>query len=173
MACAALVGLLAYGMTANATGDSIDQALAEGKRPSAPEQTLPELGAAGEAKSLSDYRGQVVVVNVWATWCKPCVDELPLLERAHERMQKSNGLVLGINREDFTEKALTMNKELGLTFPSLRDRDGQFTQEHLQVARVPETFVLDRKGRIAAHRAGQIDQKWLDETLPPLLAEKA
>jgi cytochrome c biogenesis protein CcmG/thiol:disulfide interchange protein DsbE len=170
-AAAALVGLLAYGVASNRTDTSIDDAVQRGERIEAPRADLPRLGADGEA-SLSDYRGQVVVLNFWASWCKPCVAELPLLQQTQERIAPRRATVLGVNYKDFPEDALGFVRRFDLTFPSLRDRDGEYAEDYGSRA-FPETFVIDRRGRIAARRRGPVDQAWLDETLPPLLAEGA
>ena len=166
---AAVVGLLAYGVASQGTDTSIDEAISNGERIPAPERALARLGAPGQA-SLSDYRGKVVVMNFWASWCDPCVDELPLLERTHKRIARQNGLVLGVNYKDLSQKALGFKEKFGLTFPVLRDPDGRYAEDYSSRA-FPETFVIDRKGRVAAKRRGPVDQAWLDETLPPLLAE--
>jgi cytochrome c biogenesis protein CcmG/thiol:disulfide interchange protein DsbE len=172
VACAALVGLLAYGLTAQGDDTSIDEALLRGERPTAPVAALPVLGDAGRSASVADYRGKVVVLNVWASWCDPCVEELPLLQRTQERLSRQGATLLGVNTKDFTDKALGMVERFELSFPSLRDRDGAFVREYGTTA-YPETFVIDRRGRVAAKRRGPVDQAWLDRTLPPLLAEKA
>jgi cytochrome c biogenesis protein CcmG/thiol:disulfide interchange protein DsbE len=166
---AALVGLLAYGVAGKRTDTSIDQAVANGKRIAAPQRTLARLGGPGQG-SLADYRGKVVVMNFWASWCPPCVAELPLLERTQKRIQGQNGLVLGVNYKDLTKKALGFVGRFGLTYPMLRDPEGEFADDYASRA-FPETFVIDRKGRVAAKRRGPVDQAWLDKTLPPLLAE--
>lgn len=171
--CAALVGLLTYGLASTGSNGSLDQQLADGKRPAAPQRKLAKLGSPGQTASLADYRGKVVVLNVWASWCKPCVTELPLLDRTHRRLRRDDALVLGVNREDITEKALGTVRKLGVSFASVRDPDGEFTGQELFVSQVPETFVIDRQGRIAAHSVGQVSQQWLDTTLLPLLAENA
>ncbi len=170
--CAALVGLLAYGLSARSDDTSLDEALMRGERPTAPDRRLPVLGAADSKRSLADYRGKVVVLNVWASWCKPCKDELPLLEKTQKQLTRSGATLVGVNAKDFTEKALATVRRYDLSFPSLRDRDGSFVREYGSVA-YPETFVIDRQGRIRAMRRGPVDQAWLDETLPPILAERA
>jgi cytochrome c biogenesis protein CcmG/thiol:disulfide interchange protein DsbE len=171
LTAALLVGLLAYGVASKRTDTSIDDATNAGKRIDAPTARLPVLGQGGEA-SLADYKGKVVVLNFWASWCKPCTEELPLLEKTHKAISARNALVLGANYQDVSTSALGFVRRFKLTYPSLRDRDGEFADRYGSRA-FPETFVVDRRGRIAATRRGPVDQGWLDETLAPLLEEKA
>jgi cytochrome c biogenesis protein CcmG/thiol:disulfide interchange protein DsbE len=171
LTAALLVGLLAYGVASRGADTSIDEAILAGERIEAPATPLPRLGGDGEA-SLADYRGKVVVLNFWASWCRPCVDELPLLERTHKAISRRNALVLGANYQDVSTSALGFVRRFKLTFPSLRDRDGEFADRYGSRA-FPETFVIDRQGRIAAQRRGPVDQRWLDRTLKPLLGERA
>ena len=172
--CAALVGLLAYGLASRGADTSIDQALLNGERPKseALEQELPILGDESRSGSPADYDGKVVLVNIWASWCDPCKDELPLLQRTHEQIVPEGGLVLGVDSRDLSEKALATVSRYDLTFPNLRDRDAVLARK-LGAFGYPETFVLDRQGRVAAMRRGPVTQEWLDRTLPPLLAETA
>ena len=171
LAAALLVGLLAYGVASRRADTSIDDAISKGKRVAAPTARLPVLGAGGE-RSLADYKGKVVVLNFWASWCRPCTEELPLLERTHRAISGRNALVLGANYQDVSTSALDFVRRFKLTYPSLRDRDGEFADRYGSRA-FPETFVVDRRGRIAAQRRGPVDQKWLDRTVGPLLGEKA
>jgi cytochrome c biogenesis protein CcmG/thiol:disulfide interchange protein DsbE len=168
---AALVGLLAYGIAAKGTDTTLDSALAKGQRPQAPTMELPRLGAPGRG-SLADYRGKVVVLNIWASWCDPCRQELPLLQRTQEKIAAEGGVVLGVDTQDATSDALAFLRAHKATFPSLRDRDRSYGHE-LGVTGYPETLVIDRRGRVAAIRRFPVDQKWLDRELPPLLAEKS
>lgn len=168
-AAAALVALLAYGVVSQRTDTSIDDAVAKGERIPAPRASLPLLGGRGE-RSLADYRGKVVVLNFWASWCPPCVKELPLLERTQRRIEGRGATVLGVNYKDLPEDALNFVRRFHLSYPSLRDRDGEYAQRYATVG-FPETFVIDRRGRIAANRRGPVDRRWLARTLPPLLAE--
>jgi cytochrome c biogenesis protein CcmG, thiol:disulfide interchange protein DsbE len=109
---------------------------------------------------------------VWASWCPPCRDEVPLLQRTQERIAARGGTVLGIDTQDQSSDALAFLKQHKATFPSLRDRDRSYGHE-LGVTGYPETFVIDRRGRVAAVRRFPVDQRWLDQQLPRLLAEKA
>jgi cytochrome c biogenesis protein CcmG, thiol:disulfide interchange protein DsbE len=169
---ALLVGLLAYGLTTTGSDTTLDDAMARGERVEPPvRDALPALGS-DETRTLADYKGKVVLVNVWASWCPPCVDELPLIERTHEMLRKRGGTVLGINVKENSKAALDAVERFGLTFPNLRDRDGSFVREWGQSG-YPENFVLDRQGRVAAVRRFPVTQEWLDKTLPPLLDEPA
>jgi cytochrome c biogenesis protein CcmG/thiol:disulfide interchange protein DsbE len=171
VAATALVALLSYGVVSTGPDTSIDDSLAVGDRVEAPVRDLRELGGEGTG-SLADHRGKVVVLNVWASWCPPCRSEMPLLERTHKRIVAQDGLVLGIDSQDASEDAMRFLREKKITFPSLRDRDGEYAGD-LGVNALPETFLIDREGRIAALRRGPVDQAWLDEHLTPLLEERA
>ena len=171
LTAALLVGLLAYGVASKRTDTSIDDATAAGQRIDAPTARLPVLGREEES-SLADYKGKVVVLNFWASWCKPCTEELPLLERTHKSIAGRDALVLGANYQDVSTSALGFVRRFKLTYPSLRDKDGEFADRYGSRA-FPETFVVDRRGRIAATRRGPVDQQWLDRTLQPLLGEAA
>jgi cytochrome c biogenesis protein CcmG/thiol:disulfide interchange protein DsbE len=171
VAAAALVGLLAYGVVAKRTDTTLDEAVAKGQRPTAPLAALPWLQKGGSG-SLADYKGKVVVLNVWASWCVPCREEVPLLQKTHENISKHGGVVLGVDTQDATTSALDFLKQRAATFPSLRDKDRSYVHE-LGVTGYPETFLIDRDGRIAALQRFPVTQKWLDQHLPTLLAEKS
>lgn len=164
-----LIALLAYGVASEDPDRSIEDALKRGERTEAPHISLPPLEG-GEEKSLDDWRGQVVVLNYWASWCDPCRKESPLLQRWHERMSKRNGTVLGIDVLDVTEDAQDFIDEYGLTYPQLRDKDGS-SQEEFGIVAYPETFVIDREGRIVDSVRGPVDEQFLRETVDPLLRE--
>jgi cytochrome c biogenesis protein CcmG/thiol:disulfide interchange protein DsbE len=171
LAAAALVALLTYGVASVGPDTSLDQALQDGERVEAPVKDLPRLGSGGTG-SLAEYAGKVVVLNVWASWCPPCKSEMPLLQRTHEQIASRGGVVLGIDTQEPPEKALAFLREKGITFPSLRDRDREYGRD-FGVSAYPETFLIDRRGRIAALQRGPIDQAWLDEHLEPLLKERS
>jgi cytochrome c biogenesis protein CcmG/thiol:disulfide interchange protein DsbE len=164
---AALVALLAYGLVQNEPDRGVDEALQRGERDQAPELELPRLEGGGSA-SLADYRGRVVVLNFWASWCKPCREESPLLERWHRRMSGRGGLVLGVDMLDITSRAEEFIDEYGLTYPMLKDKDGNGL-ETFGVVQYPETFVIDRQGRIAALKRGPVDEDFMRTSVEPLL----
>jgi cytochrome c biogenesis protein CcmG/thiol:disulfide interchange protein DsbE len=168
LAAAALIGLLAYGLVSQGTDDSIDQAIRDGRPVAAPVAALPRLGADGTA-SLADFRGRPVVLNMWASWCAPCLKEMPLLEKVHRRMTAAGGTVLGVNVQDDRVKALGFLRENGITFPSLRDRDRTYVRS-FGVNAYPETFLIDREGRVVSVFRGAVTQEWLDRELPKVLS---
>src|SRR3712207_4685447 len=98
---------------------SIDEAVAHGERRDAPAFELEKLFGGGE-QSLTDYKGKVVVLNVWASWCEPCRDESPLLQRWHERISKDGGAVVGVDVQDASDDARKFVREYKLSYPMLR-----------------------------------------------------
>ena len=164
VAAAALVGLLAYGLASKGQDTTLEAAIASGEPELAPVAELPRLGSDASA-SLADHRGEVVVLNFWASWCEPCRKEMPLLQRTHEQLQRDEaGLVLGIDSRDNTEDAQAFLEEYDIDFPSLRDVDGSYSRRFGGTG-YPETFVIDPEGRIVAVRRFEVDQEWLDEAL--------
>ena len=129
-------------------------------------------GLDGGTVRLSDYRGKPVVLNFWASWCTPCRQEVPLLQKTHEQIAGRGGVVLGVDTQDVTSDALSFLKERKATFPSLRDRDRSYVHE-FGVTGYPETFLIDRQGRVAALRRFPVTRQWLDQHLTPLLAESS
>jgi cytochrome c biogenesis protein CcmG, thiol:disulfide interchange protein DsbE len=164
----ALVGLLAYGLVQNEPDRGIEEALARGERVEAPAFTAQRLDGRGTG-SLSDYRGKVVVLNFWASWCEPCREESPLLDRWQEKVASGGrGTILGVDVLDVTEDAREFVREYGLDYPMLRDGKGEILGEYGVIA-YPETFVIDRRGRIAATRRGPVDERFMREKVAPLL----
>jgi cytochrome c biogenesis protein CcmG, thiol:disulfide interchange protein DsbE len=163
----ALVALLAYGLTQNEPDRGVEEALERGERERAPALELPKLDGNGSG-SLADHRGEVVVLNFWASWCEPCREESPLLERWHGRMTKRGGTVLGVDVLDVTRDAQDFIEEFELTYPMLKDKDGD-ALESFGVVAYPETFVIDREGRIAAVRRGPVDEAFMEAEVAPLL----
>jgi cytochrome c biogenesis protein CcmG/thiol:disulfide interchange protein DsbE len=167
----ALIALLVYGVGAGRTGHTLDDAIAHGQRPAAPAVTLPRLGD-GAPAALADYRGKVVVLNYWASWCTPCRAEAPLLERWQHRVASHRATVLGIDSLDVTADASAFLRKYRITYPVLRDRDGE-TQRRFGVTGYPETLIVDRQGRVAALRRGPVDDDFLRVAVLPLLKGSA
>ena len=168
---AAVLAVLVYGVASSGHSETIDDALADGRRVPAPALTLPRLASEASA-SLRDYRGRVVVLNFWASWCAPCRDESPLLQRWHERIRSRGGTVVGVNVLDVRSDASAFVEEHGLTYPMLRDGSSD-SGEAFGVVGYPETFVIDRRGRIAAVTRGPVDESDLRRQVLPLLETKS
>jgi cytochrome c biogenesis protein CcmG, thiol:disulfide interchange protein DsbE len=171
-AVVALLALLAYGIAQNGTGQSIDSQLAAGKRPAAPDVALRPLTGGDTPVPLDSYKGQVVVLNYWASWCPPCKGEAPILARWQERLTPENGTIVGVDVLDVSDDARKFIEEHDLRFPQLRDGDGS-TLKRFEIAGYPETIVLDRRGRIAATSRGAVDDRFFEQKVQPLLKEKA
>jgi cytochrome c biogenesis protein CcmG, thiol:disulfide interchange protein DsbE len=167
----ALLALLAYGLSESEPDRRVEESLRSGERNPAPALELPRLSGVG-AETLEDYRGNVVVLNFWASWCEPCRTESPLLQRWHKRMEKRQGTVLGVDVQDVTDDAREFIGRYRLTYPMLRDGEG-LTRETFAIVGFPETFVLDRRGRITAVRRGPVDERFMRERVLPLLRERA
>jgi peroxiredoxin len=114
----------------------------------------------GNAVRMSNFRGKVVFVNVWTTWCEPCRAEMPAMEVLYRRMPDDGFVMLAVSADaDGREVVEPFVRELGLTFPVLLDPDGQVPGRY-GVTGYPETFIVDRNGRVVAHEIGP--REWSD-----------
>jgi len=170
-ATVALVALLAYGVAQNEPNRSIDQAVANGERPRAPALELPRLNGPGRL-SLAALRGKVVVLNFWASWCVPCRQESPLLERWQHRIAPSDATILGVDVLDLAPDARAFARRYKLSYPIVRDGPGHRLAA-FGVLGYPETLLIDRRGRVAATQRGPVTERYLEQTLVPLLKERA
>ena len=166
-----LIGLLVYGLAARADNHSLDDAVASGRLPVAPgsNQQLPTLGATTQ-RTLASYSGHVVVLNFWASWCDPCRAEAPLLQRAQASLAQHGATVLGVTFRDTTSDSEGFVRQYHLAYPSVRDVNGTLAASYATKA-LPETFVLDRRGRVVDLRRGEIDQAFLNRAIA--LAERS
>lgn len=121
----------------------------------APDFELSDLN--GRTHRLSEYRGQVVFLNLWATWCPPCREEIPSMDRLYRRFS-SQGLVMLAVSEDTSppETIAAFAREIGATFPILHDSQGRLPTVY-GVTGYPETFIIDRAGNIIQHIVGPED----------------
>ncbi len=101
--------------------------------------------ASGENLRLSEFRGDVVMINFWATWCGPCRQEMPLLDEMYTRYQRVGFSLLGVNIDDDSRKALNMISELGVSFPVLFDVSKEVSKLY-KVNAMPVTILVDRDG---------------------------
>ena len=111
----------------------------------APDFTLESL--AGEHVRLEELRGQVVLINFWASWCGPCRQEMPVLDRLHQRYQSTGFTVLGVNVEGEAAPAKSIVDKTAVTFPVLIDA-GQSVSKLYDLKAMPSTVVVDRDGKV-------------------------
>lgn len=132
----------------------------------APDFQLPSL--AGEPVALSDYQGQVVLVNLWATWCPPCKAEMPAINEFYETHQNEDFVVLAVNSQ---EDAATVQRFIDVqkfTFPVLLDTQADVMNQY-KVRGLPTSFVIDRDGIIRYVHTGAITRQQLEDVIGPLL----
>jgi cytochrome c biogenesis protein CcmG/thiol:disulfide interchange protein DsbE len=126
----------------------------------------------GDQLSLQALRGQVVVVNFWASWCFPaCYEEAPALARAWEAYKDRGVLMIGINIQDKEEPAKKFLARFGHAFPNAPDPAGRVSVDY-GVYGVPETFFIDRAGRVRAKHVGAVTDAIVKRHVEGLLAEK-
>ena len=110
----------------------------------------------GKPAHLSDLRGKVVVLNFWATWCPPCVDETPSLNQLQAKIAAQGGVVLGVSVDDDAQAYQSFLKDNGVSFPTFRD-DSKTIAANYGTSRFPETYLIDRQGRIERKIIGSQD----------------
>lgn len=128
-----------------------------GQRPLAPDFTATSL--TGEPIKLASYRGKVVVLNFWGSWCPPCRDEAPTLEVLAQQYRSAGVSFLGDDVADTPANALAFTRAVGITYPSVNDPGYTVVQDFSQVAPVadtPTTVVIDRAGRIVGMVLGKV-----------------
>jgi cytochrome c biogenesis protein CcmG/thiol:disulfide interchange protein DsbE len=138
-------------------GGSLSKEANRGNRPVAPDFTLERLDRDGDLQ-LSSLRGKAVVLNVWASWCGPCKEEAPFLEEVWRANRERDLVVLGLDAKDFRADARRFADRFGLTFPLVYDGPGDALDGY-GVTGFPETFVIDREGRVVRAFAGAVSGK--------------
>jgi len=111
----------------------------------APDFSLPD--TSGEIRSLSDFRGKVVLLNFWASWCAPCVVEMPALERLYNQLKDRGFVVVAVAIDDDENAIREFQKDYDLTFPILLDNTSR-TKNRYKIVGYPETYILDTDGRM-------------------------
>jgi cytochrome c biogenesis protein CcmG, thiol:disulfide interchange protein DsbE len=162
---AALVALLVYGVVARHDDTTLDSAVKKGQLPAAPGASvaLPTLDGSSR-QTLAAWRGKVVVLNFWASWCGPCESEAPVLERAQKQLSPTGGTVLGVTYKDDADASRDFVKKFKLTYPSLRDDRLDLAPKY-GTTKLPETFVLDKAGHVVAMSRGEVSQDFLSRAI--------
>ncbi len=156
----AVVGLLVFGLVSKGSsrleiGDAV------------PTAAIPRLEGEG-SESLADYRGRWVLVNFWASWCLPCRAESPELEEFQRRHGGPRFTVLGIDTQDLSDDARAFVEKYGLSYPQLRDGNGDIADEYGTTG-VPETFLVDPAGKLRVRAVGLVSEEYLRNEVEPLL----
>ncbi len=119
--------------------------LAAGSGKPAPQFDLPS--REGKEVNLAQYKGQVVMLNFWASWCGPCRQEMPLLESIYKKYNKLGFVLLGVNVEPDSNAAINWLKQTPVSFPVLYDKDSKVSSLY-DVEGMPSTVMIDRKGNV-------------------------
>jgi cytochrome c biogenesis protein CcmG/thiol:disulfide interchange protein DsbE len=158
LAAIAFIALLAFGLIAKQGAN-----IAVGEP--APDAPMPQLDGDGTT-SIADFRGRWVLVNFWASWCKPCEQESPAIER-FARKRRGELVVLGINSEDNSVDANAFIDEYGLTWDMVKDTGDR--SDAYGVLGFPESFLVDPEGNLALIRRGPMDESFLNGQIAPLV----
>ena len=176
---ALFLALLVYGLVTKSPETGIDEGLARASPVTAPGFDLPVLqpGSLGRglasrlAPALADRRvalrelgGRPVVVNFWASWCVPCREEAPLLERSWRVARREEVLFVGVNQQDITEDARAFMREFRISYLNVRDQ-GNGTAREWGVTGLPETFFVTAEGKVVAHVIGVLSPEQMREGL--------
>jgi cytochrome c biogenesis protein CcmG/thiol:disulfide interchange protein DsbE len=169
----ALLAVLAFGVANGGPSNALASQVWRGKQPVAPNAGM-RLGLLGSTKrsSLSQLRGKIVMVNVFAGWCDTCQAEAGLVKHAQQVLSHHGGEVLGITYQDSSSDAQSFMRTYGLNYPVLLDPTGNWTSAY-GVTGVPETFFVDRAGRVIAANTGEMTKAWIDKTLNQVLSSRA
>ncbi|MFF7723385.1 TlpA family protein disulfide reductase [Streptomyces luteogriseus] len=163
------------GNTNFVTGTDGVATVAQGKRTPAPD--LSGKTIAGKTLDVADYKGKVVVLNVWGSWCNPCRAEAKYFAKVSKAYADKGVQFVGINtRDTSTGAALAFEKDWDITYPSLYDPTGKlllrFKKGTLNPQAIPSTLILDRDGKIAARSLSALSEERLLKMLKPVVAEK-
>lgn len=143
------------------------------QRPIAPDFVLKD--AEGKLHRLSDYRGKIVALNFWATWCPPCRREMPSMQRLKDQMDPDEFVILAVDvaEDDETVFAFIFALDVPIDYPLLLDSDGKVTDQW-PILGLPTSFVLDKSGRVVLRAVGGRlwDAPEFAQTIKALIAEK-
>jgi cytochrome c biogenesis protein CcmG, thiol:disulfide interchange protein DsbE len=167
LAAVAFLVLLGYGITTKSDNTRIDESLARSKAIPAPNFTLDVLqrgtgGSPALARATADgrlnlreLRGSPVVLNFWASWCIPCRNESPNLERTWEAERAKGAVVLGLDQQDITDDARAFIRQFALTYPMVREGDDDTAHRYGNTG-IPETYFISARGDVVGHVIGAV-----------------
>lgn len=170
-------GLLALGITfllwanQNTTGSASAQDFsAVPVQVDYPAPELELIALDGDPVVLNDYLGKVVLVNLWATWCPPCREEMPTLQSFYEKYQADGFVLLAIDQGETAEQVVPFADEFSLTFPIWLDT-GSEAGNAFKTMNLPSSYVIDRTGRVRLMWIGGISKKNLEKYVPDVIKE--
>ncbi|MFF4572060.1 TlpA family protein disulfide reductase [Streptomyces sp. NPDC001410] len=163
------------GNTGFVTGNNGISTVPQGKRATAPDLSGKTID--GKTLDVADYKGKVVVINVWGSWCGPCREEAKYFSKVSQAYEGKGLQFVGINtRDTSTTPAVAFEKEHGISYPSLYDPTGKlmlrFKKGTLNPQLIPSTLVIDKDGKVAARALEALDETTLLKMVKPVLAEK-
>ena len=168
--------LLGYGVLHKSGNTSIDDSIRAGRSIAAPGIDLPVLvrGQGADARlraaeadrrlRLGELRGAPVVLNFWASWCVPCREEAPTLERFWRAQRATGAVVLGLDMQDVTDDARAFVRQFGMTYPNIRDQGNDVARRYGTTG-IPETFFISGAGRVVGHVIGVVSPSQLRDGL--------
>lgn len=158
--------LLIGGYTIGSSLFAEDEIPREGS--AAPDFTLT--GLDGKSYTLSDFKGQPVVVNFWGTWCEPCVREMPAIQRQYDKWKDKGLVVLALNLDESKVTVQSFARQYNMTFPVLFDKELRM-RDRYAVRSYPTTFFVDSAGKIVKIASIEMDDNFIEQTIQPMLKQ--
>jgi peroxiredoxin len=165
-----LIGASAYFLFARqSTSQSDLSAIPVQVKYPAPALSLADLK--GSPVTLEEYHGQVVLVNLWATWCPPCKEEMPALETYYRKHARDGFSIIAINDGDPTADVVKFVEDYGLTFPVWLDPTYIATEKAFKTLNLPSSFVINRQGQVVLSWVGGVNLRTLEKYVTPIIEE--
>jgi len=165
-----LIAVSGYSIVQNASAQSDLSAIPAQVSYPAPELTLTD--TQGITHSLADYKGQVILVNLWATWCPPCKEEMPVFKVYYNKYKDKGFIIIAVNDGDPTPDVLQFVEDYGLTFPAWLDPTYIAIEQAFKTINLPSSFVIDHNGMIRLQWIGGINRKTLEKFVTPIIEEE-
>jgi len=166
----ALVALFAQSVLQGSA--TVAAELGDGKRPQAPNFTLPRLSGTGDV-SLQSFRGKVVLLNFWASWCAPCREEAALFDQIQSQYGPRGIVVVGVDSQDFANSARSFARQYHVNYTLVRDSSNDVTNRWGVSSGFPVTFVINRQGAVQKMFVTEVTGSMLQEAMRPLLGAGA
>jgi cytochrome c biogenesis protein CcmG, thiol:disulfide interchange protein DsbE len=166
----ALVALFAQSVLQGSA--TVAAELGDGKRPQAPNFTLPRLSGTGDV-SLQSFRGKVVLLNFWASWCAPCREEAALFDQIQSQYGPRGIVVVGVDSQDFASSARSFARQYHVNYTLVRDSSNDVTNRWGVSSGFPVTFVINRQGAVQKMFVTEVTGSMLQQAMRPLLGAGA